>query len=132
MIEQKDELSSLVQIKRPEGFDVREVCQTALHTAVFNNRHSTLKLLLAAGADVKKVDAEGATPLMLAIRLGLVDMIEDLMKNGSSLVVMDRRGLTALTQAARTNSYEMLRAVLGRGVPLDTADGHEGTMLHYA
>lgn len=132
MIAEKDELNTLVQIKRPEGFTEREICQTALHTAVANGRPKTLKLLLAAGADTKKVNDDGASPLMLAVQLGYFEMVIALMQHGSSLIARDRRGRTVLTHAARTNSLEMVKTVAMRGINLDAVDGHEGTMLHYA
>jgi ankyrin repeat protein len=41
---------------------------TALHVAAWRARHDTLRLLLARGAEVNRLDSKGRSPLALAIR----------------------------------------------------------------
>ena len=41
---------------------------TALHVAAWRARHETVRVLIAHGADVHARDADGRTPLMLAVK----------------------------------------------------------------
>jgi ankyrin repeat protein len=74
---------------------------TALHVAAWRARHDTVKLLIERGAEVDAVDAEGCTPLQLAVKACIdsywtsrrsPDSIEMLVNAGAS-----REGITLPT-----------------------------------
>jgi ankyrin repeat protein len=59
----------------------------------------TIKLLLAAGADINGADNQGRTAAHGSALWGLTDVVKFLAANGARLDVMDKRGLTALDTA---------------------------------
>lgn len=67
--------------------------------------------LLAKGADIKAVNGDGLTPLMLTANRGNVDMIQLLVKQGAELDVQDHEGHTALMLAV-LGGYEKAVTVL--------------------
>jgi hypothetical protein len=65
----------------------------ALH---FAKDEATARLLLEAGADPGVADSRGSTPLMAAVMLGDVDLVEILLEHGADPDAADREGRTAL------------------------------------
>lgn len=60
---------------------------------------ATMRLLLAAGADVNAADTQGRTAAHGAALWGLTDVVRFLHKNGAKFDVKDKRGFTALDTA---------------------------------
>jgi ankyrin repeat protein len=54
--------------KEGDGYFGTAKDSTALHVAAWRARHATVRLLIACGAQINKLDGEGRTPLALAIR----------------------------------------------------------------
>ena len=59
----------------------------------------SIRLLMAAGADVKGSDTQGRTALHGAALWGMTDVVTFLTQNGADLNVKDKRGLTPLDHA---------------------------------
>ena len=76
---------------------------TAIHTAVLNNRFETFKALLAAGADTTIADKKGWTPLMSAAQKGSIELTTLLASEKMALNLVDKDGWTALH--ATTSKY---------------------------
>ena len=73
--------------------------ETALIRASRNIRGAeTVKVLLAAGADVNAMDSWGYTPLMKAAYAGNVDTVQTLLEAGADVNVKNKRAETALMQ----------------------------------
>ena len=58
-----------------------------------------IKLLVAAGADVKGSDTQGRNALHGAAMWGLTDVVKFMQENGGDINVKDKRGLTPLSYA---------------------------------
>ena len=59
----------------------------------------SIKLLMAAGADVKGSDTQGRSALHGAAMWGLTDVVKFLRENGADINIKDKRGLTPLSYA---------------------------------
>src|SRR5687767_3804407 len=59
----------------------------------------SIRLLMAAGADVKGSDTQGRTPLHGAALWGMTDVVKFLAQNGADINQKDKRGLTPLDHA---------------------------------
>jgi len=90
---------------------------TALHQASLNGHLETTKALLAAGADVCAVKANGFTPLMGASYNGFGEVVAALLSSGAaaSLDTADVNGYTALILASRAGNPAIVRQLLAAG-----------------
>ena len=59
----------------------------------------SMKLLVAAGADLKAAEAQGRTALHGAAQWGLTDVVKYLQSQGADINGADRRGMTPLDYA---------------------------------
>lgn len=109
----------------PNG--VGEFQRSPLHDAAAETTAGTA-LLLAAGARVNVIDAEGRTPLFgaHAETAGL------LLAAGANPRIADHRGNTALHAAAEDGTPELARLLLDAGVPVDARNQGGLTPLHIA
>jgi hypothetical protein len=74
-----------------------------------------LEQLLARGAEVNAINAEGVTALMIAAYHGNVEMVRALTDYGADLHATDDDGFTALTLADHSGHEEIVRILLARG-----------------
>ncbi|XP_062849854.1 KN motif and ankyrin repeat domain-containing protein 1-like [Trichomycterus rosablanca] len=90
------------------------VGQTALHLAVRHGRASTVRLLLAHGANINAQDQAGTTALIIACDRGHTDIIQILLEDPDcDINLTDKGGRSALslaTQASHTEIADLLRA----------------------
>lgn len=107
--------------------------RTPLHTAVAADAREVCQLLLASRRTA--VDArteDGTTPLMLAARLAVEDLVEELIAARADVGARDKRGKTALHWAAAVNNARAARSLLQAGADKDAQDSREQTPLFLA
>ncbi|KAK1786775.1 hypothetical protein P4O66_017159 [Electrophorus voltai] len=121
-------LASLLPVDSPEDIKViqqlmefgdvnarvGQVGQTALHLAVRHGRASTVRLLLAHGANINAQDRAGTTALISACDRGHTDIVRILLMDPDCDVnLTDKGGRSALslaTQASHTEIADLLKA----------------------
>ncbi|KAK2174981.1 hypothetical protein NP493_762g00017 [Ridgeia piscesae] len=92
---------------------------TALHIAAEKGYSSCVTMLIAAGADVDKVDEHGCTALMSAIAGGQALVVVKLLQAGCDFRRANHRNTTALHYASRLGSAGLLQLLLMSGARPD-------------
>jgi ankyrin repeat protein len=85
------------------------------------------RMLIAAGADVKKANRNGSTPLWLASTNGDTAMIRALLEAGADANETLPLGRTPLMLASRTGTVDAIRALVERGANVNARDSERGT-----
>jgi hypothetical protein len=93
---------------------------------------TTLRDLLAGGADVNAADADLRTALHWAVLQGQTDAATQLLAAGADVNAVDRIGRTALHYAAQGNHTALLAELLARGAQVKVGDALGDTPLHSA
>uniref|UniRef100_A0A8C2VC98 Neurogenic locus notch homolog protein 4 n=1 Tax=Chinchilla lanigera TaxID=34839 RepID=A0A8C2VC98_CHILA len=107
--------------------------RTPLHTAVAADAREVCQLLLSSRQTA--VDArteDGTTPLILAARLAVEDLVEELISARADVGARDKWGKTALHWAAAVNNTRAARSLLQAGADKDAQDSREQTPLFLA
>jgi uncharacterized protein len=79
--------------------------ETPLFSAIEKMRApACIRLLIDAGCDVNRLRNDGATPLIRAVRNGLLDVVKMLIAAGAVIDARDSGGMTALLHAAKWQS----------------------------
>jgi uncharacterized protein len=87
-----------------------------LSIAVSNGNSEMVKLLLGAGADPNRPEPTGETLLMKASAVGVVDVVEQLLKRKAPVDARDPSyGQTALMFAARSGHADVVSTLLAHG-----------------
>ncbi len=81
--------------------------------ATFGTRH--IMGWVKRGSDIQASNPHGTTPLMVAARRGLLDVVMYLTGRGARVNAMDRHGYTAFALAAWHNHLEVMRYLRSRG-----------------
>merc|ERR1719454_1618833 len=106
--------------------------RTPLHAAVAADAQGVFQILVrhrATNLDAKTYD--GTTPLILAARLAIEGMIEDLIKE-ADINASDENGKSALHWAASVNNVEAVNILLANGANRDAQDSKDETPLYMA
>jgi ankyrin repeat protein len=115
-----------------EGFPVDtpdEVGSTALHRAAMSDRTDVVRLLLERGASVDARNVRGTTPLLLAHKL---DVVQLLLAAGANPNIEIGGGFTAFHHLVRTASADVLSAVIDAGADLQSKTGDGQSVLDLA
>ena len=80
--------------------------------AAFQGDLESIKLLLAHGAKVNVVDANGATALMYAVEFGRKAVIKPLLDAKADATIHDKRGYTALSIAKEQDDPEIYNMLM--------------------
>lgn len=95
---------------------------TPLHLAVRADSITTIKLLLRAGADLDAVDENDKTPLHYSIELKNPRIVRELWVSGPKLHKQPYRKIPPLIQASETESFDIVRIILGETLLADSTN----------
>ena len=110
------------------GADVKAVERvdgdTPLSSAIEKKRDaSCIRLLIEAGSDVNRPRNDASTPLIRAVRNGLLDVVKMLLAAGAAVDARDASGMTALLHAAKWQSDPAFcEALLAAGADIAVTD----------
>ncbi len=99
----------------------------ALIAAAAEGRLTTVRSMLASGADANAVNARGRTALMSAAAYGNAEVVKALLASGADVNLADAAGVTALMEAAAWGHAEVAGMLLTAGAKADTADKNGAT-----
>ena len=105
---------------------------TALYAATQSEKHSTVALLLAKGADPNLPGRKGVTPLIAAAFKGNDRIFETLLAHGADANAIDETGKSAMVYAAARGFDEIVKRLLDAGVPAQQRYGNDLTALMWA
>lgn len=80
---------------------------TPLHLAATNSDVTTVKVLLAAGADVNAKDMDGNTPLHMAAYTNRVESAKLLLEGGADVNIVSSGGRTPMAMARKSRADEI-------------------------
>jgi len=98
---------------------------TALLWAVHNDDLDLAKALIGAGADVKKANMFGATPMREAAVNGNVAMLKALLDAGADVDSPSPEGQTSLMVVARTANLDAAKLLIDRGAKVNAVENYE-------
>ncbi|KAG8235482.1 hypothetical protein J437_LFUL018752 [Ladona fulva] len=107
--------------------------RTPLHAAVASDAMGVFQILLrnrATNLNARMLD--GTTPLVLAARLAIEGMVEDLINADADINAADNGGKTALHWAAAVNNVDAVNTLLAHGANRDAQDDKDETPLFLA
>ena len=115
----------------PNALDLKG--RTPLHAAVAADARGVFEILLRHRVtNLNAQDELGFTPLIVAVKNSVEDMIEELIRAEANLDIQDAKGKTALHWAASVNNISAVRALLSSGANKDAQDNLEQTPLFLA
>lgn len=111
-----------------EGSDL----ETELNNAVLAFDKDRVAFLLSKGADVNKLDDQGYTPLLTAVRNRNSDLAKILLDAGADPNLPDSDGVTPLVHAINRNHVPSIKLLTERGAGVDKLDREGYTPLEIA
>ncbi|XP_026542643.1 neurogenic locus notch homolog protein 1-like [Notechis scutatus] len=107
--------------------------RTPLHSAIAADALGVFQILLRQRqTDLDASADDGTTPLILATRLGVENMVEELVANHADIHAIDKRGKNALHWAAAVNNVRASLILLRNGADKDLLDNQAQTPLFLA
>ncbi len=107
--------------------------RTPLHTAVAANAQGVFQILLRhRKTDIDAKAYDGTTPLILAARLPIHSMVEELIQSDADINNNDNNGKSALHWAASVNNVDAVKFLLARGADKNKQDHKDETPLFLA
>ena len=107
--------------------------RTPLHAAVAADAQGVFQILVrhrATNLDARTFD--GTTPLILAARLAIEGMVEELIQEQADINASDETGKSALHWAASVNNVDAVNILLANGANRDAQDSKDETPLFLA
>ena len=105
--------------------------QPALIIAATHGYLNIMKLLIARGADIKKVDIKGKTVLMVSLENNHVAAVNFLLEKGADPNEEDFEGNKPINRAMKLHFYKIVESLLNAGATFDVDyyDAHGWTLL---
>ena len=103
---------------------------TLLLFAIYSHNPELCQYLLLHNADVNQANANGVTPLWLAVSR-YDTLIPKLIKHGAKVNCQDKQGITPLMQAAKYDKHRIVTYLLNKGAKIDVTDKHRQSVLFY-
>ena len=98
---------------------------TAIHHSIITGKPEILaQLLLNGGGTETLVPSTGETPLIMAARLGRLNVTEELLKNGANVDARNLKGETALMQAVLSDEGEISNLLIESGCDATIRDNN--------
>jgi hypothetical protein len=119
----------------PEGIPGPPLFMVCLFPSLPDQMEEIIKELLAAGANVDKRGRIGSmwfTPLAVAARMGLVRVVELLLKNNADVHAHGRRILHLVARWGLHDRAGVFKVLLNHGADVHAKDGRGYTPLHSA
>ena len=91
-----------------------------------------VRTLIEAGADVNLRNKDGLTPLMMASKMGRIEVVKLLLKAKADVNARQSNGWSALFAAAAGNHVEVVRCLTENGAELNTKDTSGRALLGLA
>jgi ankyrin repeat protein len=104
----------------------------AIHIAAKTGNNDILQILINHDADPAVRDISGDLPLFIAVKSSNDDAVEEFLKDGFDLTVVNWNRQTALHLACQVGALGIARKLVDRQAPLDARDVFGNTALHYA
>ncbi len=115
-----------------QSYLLQESKITLLFQAAINGHASTVKLLLAQGANPNQVSLLGRTPLFWAAERGFTDVVELLLKQGADAAFTDPINKTPLMTAAQNGHHKIVELLLSanKNIYITEKNSSEAKILH--
>lgn len=91
------------------GADLDPIGWTPLHYAVFSGSKAIAGLLIAKGAKVDSRAPNGHTPLMLAVKQGKLELVQQLVNADADIYLLDYDGLTVIDLAKKLHQTDIVK-----------------------
>lgn len=105
---------------------------SALHVAAMEGHADVVALLIQRGANVNIADADGDTPVVMAVNFDKKNVVEVLVANGADVRRADKNGCTPLLSAAVQGDLEIVSMLVERGAEVNAVDCYKQTPLDRA
>ena len=108
--------------------------RTALFYAASTSRQKSVRFLLSLHADPNIADFEGDTPLMAAVTIGSLGVVQDLMSSNANINQVNNNGETPVIRAATLGERDPLELLLKSGADPNyvTANGQSALRIAQA
>ncbi len=105
---------------------------TSLHMAAVEDDQARLRTLIENGADVNATMVGGYTPIMVCIKYGRLNFMQDLLDANADINQANAKGNTALMVAVTARQIETVRLLLGKGADVTHKNAEDMTALDIA
>lgn len=106
--------------------------ETGLHIVTERRDALWIRFLTERGANPNIRDKKGVTPLQLAVTMGFVEGVEELLKAGAEVEVTDTAGETPLIAAVHRRDVGLIRMLLAKNANPNRADNSGRSARDYA
>jgi ankyrin repeat protein len=104
-----------------------------IHVAVYNKSlNMVIKILDKCPKDVNILTRDKDTPLHLAIQLGNLRIIEELLKRGADINLKNKKGYFPLHLGVQAGNLEVIKILLKKEALIDIEDKEGQTPLYFA
>lgn len=101
----------------------------SLRIAALMGYSTIVKILIANGADVNRLDAWLSTPIHWAVQESEIDIVKILIENGADINILDGTGQTPLYIAAGENYCDILELLLNNNADIDYTESTSPFMI---